>query len=122
MQPSSIQGLSGSHTGQRIAEELDAVVSDFGLKDKIWFVVTNNASNMLKAMHFFPGVDEGNWTASHVDDVELWEDLSTDDLEVAFGETGTQIAASVTLCNWLSVEGCRNHLLYCVLPWVKCQR
>ena len=49
--------LTGSHTGQRIADEIDAVVREFDVKDKIRCVVTDNASNMLKAMYlFFPGV------------------------------------------------------------------
>lgn len=93
----AFKALRGSHTGQRIAEEMDRAVTYFGLKDKIRVVVTDNASNMLKAMCiFFPTPDEGSGqeTESHVDDISLWEDLSSDDLEAAlsFSETGARIA------------------------------
>jgi hypothetical protein len=40
----------GSQTGDRIAEALDAVISEFGIENKIRTVVTDNASNMRKAL------------------------------------------------------------------------
>ena len=49
----AFKAVAGSHTGQKIADELDAIVAEYSLKDKICFVVSNNASNMIKAMNIF---------------------------------------------------------------------
>ena len=87
--------LTGSHTGQRIADEIDAVVREFDVKDKIRCVVTDNASNMLKAMYlFFTGADDSSYQAvdAQVDDALLWEDLPEDEVEAAISDTGGRIA------------------------------
>ena len=88
------KALSGSHTGQKIADEMDAKVRDFGVKDKVVIVVTDNASNMLKAMClFFPLPDDSRQNdAAHVDDTELWKDLPDEEAEVAISDMGSRIA------------------------------
>jgi len=86
--------LRGSHTGQLIAEDLEGIVREFSLHDKVRSVVTDNASNMLKAMYlFFPLLDDNTQSLdSHVDDCELWEDLSEEEAEAAFSDSGIRIA------------------------------
>ena len=46
----AFQAFRGSHTGQEIAETMEAVIADNNLQKKVRFVETDNASNMLKAM------------------------------------------------------------------------
>lgn len=93
----------GSHTGVKIAEQLDIIMEECGIKDKVSFFVTDSAANMLKAMHVMfeqrnkPDEDDGIATSSSeedsststdennnnaddvVDDSTAWEDLSPGD-------------------------------------------
>lgn len=41
--------LEGHHTGERIAAELRNVASTWGIENKINFIVSDNASNMISA-------------------------------------------------------------------------
>jgi hypothetical protein len=52
------KAVAGYHTGQKTANEGEAIVAEYSLKDKICFIVSNNASNMMiKAMNiFFPNI------------------------------------------------------------------
>jgi hypothetical protein len=94
----AFMALRGSHTGQRIADELDYVMREYCLKEKIRFVLTDNASNMLKALClFFPSDDDSsNYTLdSNVDDATVWEDISPEEQDAAFSDTGSRIACFV---------------------------
>lgn len=78
--------LPGSHTGQRIAEELEAIINEFGLQNKVRFIVSDNASNMKKAMHLlFEAIsdddEDGNTIDNYFDDPSLWQDNAMDDTE-----------------------------------------
>ena len=42
--------FSGSHTGDRVAAELESTLDMYDIKHKIDYVVTDNAANMKKAM------------------------------------------------------------------------
>jgi len=44
----AFRSLTGSHTGQRIAQALESVITECGLQNKIRCIVTDNASNMKK--------------------------------------------------------------------------
>ena len=62
----------GSHTGDAIAEEYERVVASFHLTQKLSFVITDSASNMIKALSL-PGFEK---------DAELLEDeVESDELE-----------------------------------------
>jgi hypothetical protein len=90
--------LRGTHSGQRIADDLDSVVREFDLKERVRYVVTDNASNMLKALClFFPSDDDSSSDAveANVDDATVWEDLPPAEEEVAFSETGSRLACFV---------------------------
>jgi hypothetical protein len=41
----AFMALRGSHTGQRIADELDSVMREYYSKEKVRLVVIDNASN-----------------------------------------------------------------------------
>jgi hypothetical protein len=79
--------MSGSHTEERIAGEIESVIDIFQLRQKIDCVITDNAANMCKALTIAfeemslregddvqesPGPDD-------VDDPELWNALEEQD-------------------------------------------
>ena len=41
--------LAGNHTGQRIRDLYDTIISDYNLVGKVSYIVTDNASNMKAA-------------------------------------------------------------------------
>jgi hypothetical protein len=92
----------GSHTGQRIAEAMDEIVNEYAIKDKVNFIITDNASNMLKAMSlFFPlapvSADEADdnpaaEVAAEIDDTQVWEDLTEGEILEAVGGMGERLA------------------------------
>jgi hypothetical protein len=41
--------FEGSHTGQKISDKCTAIVENFQIQEKVAFVVTDNAANMVKA-------------------------------------------------------------------------
>ena len=43
--------VTGSHTGERIADEYSKVMREYGISNKVAFAVTDNASNMKRAFH-----------------------------------------------------------------------
>ena len=65
----AFQTFAGSHTGQKIADSLETIISDNNITSKIRSVVTDNASNMRRAMTVL--LED---SASEVDDPSLWED------------------------------------------------
>ena len=80
--------LKGQHTGVRIAEELARVLEENGIKEKVFFVVCDNASNMRKAFDVIrnlvaseDGADtlQADQKAESMDDPRAWEDLNADD-------------------------------------------
>ncbi|XP_019746136.1 uncharacterized protein LOC109528182 [Hippocampus comes] len=77
------QKFKGRHTGEAIARSFDNVLEDFGIGNKVEFIVTDNASNMKRAFSLeFPEIDpsgaEGEEGAG-VDDGDLWEDQDEED-------------------------------------------
>jgi hypothetical protein len=73
----AFRSFSGSHTGQRIAQSLESVISENSLQNKIRCIVTDNASNMRKALSLVFIVDDSNITTDgETDDPTLWEDPS----------------------------------------------
>ena len=80
--------FEGSHTGQRIADELDTIMDDFHITSKARFIVTDNASNMKKAMCILLGNNEASSSVdTYCDNPSLWEDHDDDALNVPDGCT-----------------------------------
>ena len=53
----SCNRLYGRHTGEHILSEFDRIASTFNITDKIFQIVTDNASNMRKAFPTLPGFE-----------------------------------------------------------------
>lgn len=78
--------FDGSHTGQRIADEMDMIINEFSLQGKVRYIVTDNASNMKKAMCILfeesgTEIDPLNNIDMYFDDASLWQDY--DDIDDA---------------------------------------
>jgi len=86
----SFKKLLGGHTGKKIVEELIEVVNFYKIKSKIVRVVTDNGSNVVKAMKFFN--NNGNDSESN-DNYEDPSDLSDEGLiEDSLVETDEEIS------------------------------
>lgn len=92
----SFVSFKGSHTGQRIAAEIDQIVQQNQPKGKVVAIVTDNASNMKRAVDIFKALaivsddvgneqdiasssDENADDTTSLDDVTVWQDLDTAD-------------------------------------------
>ena len=71
--------FKGSHTGARIAAELEKVIDEHSLHGKVVHIVSDNASNMRKAFELLrlKDMDEGAATGTDdlLDDDALFQDL-----------------------------------------------
>ena len=77
----------GSHTGDAIAEEHERVVASFHLTQKLSFVITDSASNMIKAFSL-PGFEED----TEVLEDEVESDESEEEQEDNYqGNIGTDV-------------------------------
>ena len=84
--------FTGSHTGEHILRTFETIATDYGITEKLRYIITDNAANMKKAfMTSFPIQDgsgeqvedfdeqlETNSLPYQVDDAELWEDVTDD--------------------------------------------
>ena len=94
----SFKVITGSHTGVKIAEELTRIIDDNSIKEKLFFVVSDNASNMRKAFDVMQSFNYANPETSSdlsetdvddagegVSDDSLWLDLNdADAAEVSY--------------------------------------
>lgn len=83
----SCDRFKGSHTGARISDKFEEICDNFDIKEKLDYIITDNASNMKKAFTVcFPSTtrtaaaesesdDEGD---DGLDNVDLWEDVTED--------------------------------------------
>lgn len=71
------KAFHGSYTGQKIAESMDAIITDSKLETKVCSVITDNAINMVKAMSVLFEADDLDEYA----DPTLWEDVETDEID-----------------------------------------
>lgn len=78
----TFEAFRGSHTGQNIAEAIDRCIEKYKLRDKVHYIVTDNATNMRKAFSVLEelAVDIEIESAG-IDDQDLWNDLDSTDLE-----------------------------------------
>lgn len=81
----TFKAFKGSHTGQRIAEEIQRALDENGLRDKVSYVITDNASNMKKALEVMKTVPLPQEVMEHesldpdIDDETVWEDIDPSD-------------------------------------------
>ena len=89
----SFMAFAGSHTGDRISEALIDAVEAFDLQNKVRCIVTDNASNMRKAIDvMFSMGDDVSTSADDsiddqttIDDPSLWLDTDVD-MQSVLGE------------------------------------
>lgn len=79
----SCDRFTESHTGERIGEKFEAVCDEFIIKNKLDYIITDNAANMKRAFTIcFPSSDTSkDVSPNHLDDADLWEDLDVNDME-----------------------------------------
>ena len=90
----SFQAFEGSHTGEKIAEALESVISEAQLGGKVRYVVTDNASNMRKAMSvlFETSEDSEEYAVEDVADPSLWEDSDMEEVQSILQNLGKRIS------------------------------
>ena len=80
--------FDGSHTGAHIVEAMTATIEEFGLDEKVTYIVSDNASNMRNAFAVMNTVqdireqNDNNDQDDHefaCDDDDLWQDLPEED-------------------------------------------
>uniref|UniRef100_A0A8C7DJA5 HAT C-terminal dimerisation domain-containing protein n=1 Tax=Oncorhynchus kisutch TaxID=8019 RepID=A0A8C7DJA5_ONCKI len=74
-------GVKGPHMAERICEQFEAICGEYGIKDKLDYIISDNAANMRKAFTVcFPIEQEDEvHDEDHLDDPELWNDLTLED-------------------------------------------
>lgn len=76
----SCDRFKGPHTAERICELFESICKDYNIKQKLDFILSDNAANMKKAFTVcFPSENED--TDEDIDEPELWNDLSLEDME-----------------------------------------
>lgn len=72
-----------AHTGERISEAFDSICDDYDIRQKLDFIICDNAANLKRAFTVcFPKEQDGEVTDDdNLDDAELWEDLSRGEWE-----------------------------------------
>ena len=83
----SCHRFKGRHTGENIFDEYENIVSTFKISSKVKHVITDNASNMLKAFWLFesPNQDPSGQDDSHgEDDIDenVPETVDSDELDL----------------------------------------
>jgi len=85
----AFKAMPGSHTGAKVAELVESVLDEYGLRSKVAFFVTDDTSNMKKAFtllsSFHP--DEGDTEmqiedSELLDDDSLWEDVDDQETDL----------------------------------------
>uniref|UniRef100_A0A673ZZR7 Uncharacterized LOC115161945 n=1 Tax=Salmo trutta TaxID=8032 RepID=A0A673ZZR7_SALTR len=73
--------FKGPHMAERICEQFEAICGEYSIKDKLDYIISDNATNMRKAFTVcFPIEQEDEvHDEDHLDDPELWNDLTLED-------------------------------------------
>uniref|UniRef100_A0A4W5K373 HAT C-terminal dimerisation domain-containing protein n=1 Tax=Hucho hucho TaxID=62062 RepID=A0A4W5K373_9TELE len=72
--------FKGPHIAERICEQFEAICGEYSIKDKLDYIISDNAANMRKAFTVcFPIEQEEVHDEDHLDDPELWNDLTLED-------------------------------------------
>ena len=71
--------MIGRHTGENIQMEYDSVLDDYGIAEKVFKAVTDNASNMRKAFSLVP--EDSEELSENEDDSDECFDLDEEEEE-----------------------------------------
>lgn len=80
----AFEAFRGSHTGQHIAEAIDRCMEKYSLREKVHYIVTDNASNMRKAftvLEELAGTTDVGMDMPGLDDDALWNDLDPTEVD-----------------------------------------
>ena len=105
--------FTGTHSGDRIAAEVESILTFYNIKDKVDYYLTDNAANMKKAFTIaFNNSDDSckevELDGEDVEHPELWESID-DDVEKEIIETLT------TYANKSERLSCFDHTLHLVV-------
>uniref|UniRef100_A0A3B3RYJ1 Zinc finger BED domain-containing protein 4-like n=1 Tax=Paramormyrops kingsleyae TaxID=1676925 RepID=A0A3B3RYJ1_9TELE len=95
--------FTGRHTGEKIASAFEEITEEYGIRHKINYIITDNASNMKCAFKVHMPQQQSDDSASEeesLDDENLWEDMnSVEDKELTWssGERLSCFAHSLQL-------------------------
>ena len=104
--------FSGSHTGDRIASEIESLLDVYGIKQKVDYFITDNAANMKKAftvtfMNNGDAADDNESDESDVEHPEMWENVDE--------TTEQEILATLTSHAHNERLSCFDHTLHLVV-------
>ncbi|KAK0148509.1 hypothetical protein N1851_011164 [Merluccius polli] len=69
-----------AHTQLKESDQFEAICDEYNIKDKLDYIISDNAANMRKAFSVcFPSKQEDDNDGDHLDDPELWCDLTLED-------------------------------------------
>ena len=74
--------FKGSHTAERICDQFEAICDEYNIKDKLDYIISDNAANMRKAFSvcfLSEQEDDDDNDRDYLDDPELWCDLTLED-------------------------------------------
>ena len=78
----AFDAFRGTHSGQNIAEAINCCLEKYNLRDKVRYIVTDNASNMRKAFSVLEELaTDVEMDTAGLDDADLWNDLESTDLD-----------------------------------------
>ena len=78
----AFEAFRGSHTGQNIAETIERCLQKYRLREKVHYIITDNASNMCKAFLVLEELaTDVNMDSVVLDAEDLWDDLEATDLD-----------------------------------------
>ena len=109
----SCNRLYGRHTGEHILSEFDRIACTFNITDKIFQIVTDNASNMRKAFPTLPGfeLEDSESESSGAEEVDEDSDVadlsSMNEIETNSGKICHRLSCFAHTIQ-LSVKACIN--------------
>ncbi|XP_078026436.1 zinc finger BED domain-containing protein 4-like [Epinephelus lanceolatus] len=90
--------FTGKHCGERIASEFDEIVEEYGISNKISFILTDNASNMKRAFKVrLSDSEQPESDSDDLDDEMMWEDVEDFEQPWSSGERLSCFAHSLQL-------------------------
>ncbi|KAK0146146.1 hypothetical protein N1851_014558 [Merluccius polli] len=90
--------FTGKHCGEQIASEFDEIVEEYGISNKISFILTDNASNMKRAFKVrLPDSEQPESDSDDLDDEMMSEDVEDFEQPWSSGERLSCFAHSLQL-------------------------
>uniref|UniRef100_A0A096M2K3 BED-type domain-containing protein n=1 Tax=Poecilia formosa TaxID=48698 RepID=A0A096M2K3_POEFO len=95
--------FTGRHSGEHIASAFEEITEEYGIRDKISYIITDNAPNMKCAFKVHmpqQQSDDSESEEDNLDDEHLWEDINSEediDLPWSSGERLSCFAHSLQL-------------------------